>query len=150
LVSIPCLKLRSSFAGCASIHSHPKNGMSRQVRIWWCSTFLFHVSKLRFSFLTGVQSIRILYIKVRWCLSVCPSRCQSWFQDLDERTGSGLEIEVPKWKRRTTRENEQVSVRLSVTTNSAGQGQGKAGQGQGRAGLGEAGQGGQLKVSKKN
>jgi hypothetical protein len=27
---------------------------------------------------------------------VCSFRCRSWFQDLDGRTGSGLEIEVPK------------------------------------------------------
>jgi hypothetical protein len=54
--------------GCASIHSHPQNGMSRQVGIWWCSTFLFHVPKLRFSFLAGVQSIRIL--KKEGCLKL--------------------------------------------------------------------------------
>ncbi len=37
-------------------------------------------------------------LKLRWCLSVCPSvcpsRCRSWFQDLDGRTGPGLEINV--------------------------------------------------------
>ncbi len=52
--------------GCASIHSHPKNGMSRQIRIWWCTTFLFHVPKLRFSFLTGVQIYS--YSKNEGCL----------------------------------------------------------------------------------
>jgi hypothetical protein len=52
-----------------------------------------------------------------------------------------------------TFEDLNRGVRLSVTTNSAGQGQGRTGQGQGqgqgRAGRGRAGQGGQLKVSKK-
>jgi hypothetical protein len=56
------------------------------------------------------HGLRESYIlKLRWCLSVCPSvcpsRCRSWFQDLDRRTGPGLEIEVPRWKRRRTTTN---------------------------------------------
>jgi hypothetical protein len=42
-------------------------------------------------------------LKLRWCLSVCLSvEVSILVQDLDERTGPGLEIEVPRWKRRRT------------------------------------------------
>ncbi len=72
--------------------------------------YLFHF----FSFSTFVnclldmsssQHLLYNYNSVSVCPSVCPSRCRSWFQDLDGRTGPGFEIEVPRWKRRTTTTN---------------------------------------------
>jgi len=90
------------------------------------------------------REIQMLYIKAT-CVSVC-----LWAT----KTRRGPETsEVLK-----TFEDLNRGVYLYVTTNSAGQGQGRAGQGQdrtgqgqgqGRAGRGGAGQGGQLKVSKK-
>ncbi len=49
------------------------------------------------------QVLKSRFLKLHGvCPSVRPFRCRSWFQDLDGRTGPGLEIEVPRWKRRTT------------------------------------------------
>ncbi len=84
---------------------------------------LFHSQHSLFEVATTSPSY---ILKLRWCLSICPSvclsRCRSWFQDLDGRIGPGLEIEVPRWKRRRTTTNGgrkhgvRPSVRLSIWT----------------------------------
>jgi hypothetical protein len=52
------------------------------------------------------QVLKLRFLKLHGvCPSVRPSKCRSWFQDLNGRTGPGLEIEVPRWKRRTTTTN---------------------------------------------
>jgi len=93
----------------------PREGGANKV-IWkvTLSLGLFHLLESIPSF-SDIRNV-ILYIKTKM-VSVRLSRCRSWFQDLDGRTGPGLEIEVPRWKRRTTTTNggrNGVCVYLSV------------------------------------